>query len=251
MFLPMKKVLESVPFQLVYEEGMTEHNQKKALAKYCTWILPQALAHVGKWKIVRTAEGLVDGTETVKKAIAESSLGSEWTKGLLMYLIANPRGTIFPTTLRQTGELLPYSALVPLVLAGFKKYQNIPYSSWTNIKSLIDKDLLAAMTCDVPKYSNEELLEIRTIGSTVGSGKDKGTVKPPVKTTTIVSTGDATFDQLPRLAKIMLTQCWIAHPTLRHEYMVLDPSNWDIMPDSLISTDIGSGSSLGSGVDWD
>jgi len=252
MFIPTKKVLESVPFQLVYEEGMLENNQKKALAKYATWILPQALSFVGSWKVVKTAEGLNDGTATVKKAISECSLGSEWAKGLLMYLIANPRGTIFPTTLRQTGELLPYSALVPLVLAAFKKFQDIPYSTWTNINSLVDKDLMAAMTCTPHAFSTEELLDLRTLGSTVGSGKDKGSVKSPLKATTIVTTGVEVFDQLPRLAKLMLTQCWVAHPSLRHQYMVLNPNNWDDMPKPLIDVEAGMGGNTSSStVDWD
>lgn len=36
----------------------------------------------------------------------------------------------------------------------------------------------------------------------------------------------------------MLTQVWVAHPSLRNEYMVLDPVNWDQMPEPLIPTEL-------------
>jgi hypothetical protein len=36
----------------------------------------------------------------------------------------------------------------------------------------------------------------------------------------------------------MLTQIWLAHPTIRNEYMVLDPVNWDNVPQPLVSNDI-------------
>lgn len=248
MFIPTKKVLDNVPFQLVYEEGMTDNNQKKALAKYATWLLPQACSYVGSWKVVKNAEGKNDGIATVKAAIAQHS-DPDWVKGLLMFLLATPRGDIFPKTLRQTGELLPYSALVPLVLSAFKKYQDIPYSSWTNISSLVDKDLLAAMQCNPHSFTTEELLGLRQLGTTIKSGSEVGQIRQPAKATTITTTGVAEFDQLPRLAKIMLTQCWVAHPTFRHKYMVLNPNDWDDMPQPLVTTEIINSSSE-VGLDW-
>jgi hypothetical protein len=50
--------------------------------------------------------------------------------------------------------------------------------------------------------------------------------------------GDTELSAIPALAGTMLCQIWVAHPSLRTEYMVLDPYNWDRMPPSLIATEI-------------
>lgn len=251
MFIPTKKELETVPFEKIFEEGMNDHTQKKALARNSAWILPQALAYIGNnWKPVRIGDKY-SGTDTAKAGIASCSLGSEWAKGLLLFLLASPRGTIFPQTLKATSEeLLPYSALVPLFMAAYKKYCNIPYSSWENINTLVDKDLYSAMSVAVPEFTVDELLSIRESGCTVKSGKTAGEIRNPIKATTISSTGVLEFDNLPRLSKIMLTQCWIAHPSLRNQYMILNPNNWDDMPKPLINVDISNKIPDSNVPDW-
>jgi hypothetical protein len=43
---------------------------------------------------------------------------------------------------------------------------------------------------------------------------------------------------VPKLTGTMLCQIWVAHPSLRTEYMVLDPVDWDYMPEPLVSPEI-------------
>jgi len=234
-----KKELKHIPFQLVYEDGREGTDQRKAFAKYSTWALPQALAYIGSWKAIKNDEGDYDGILTVRHALKCSEVGSDWEKGLMYYLTSHPRGLIIPAGLKATSkEMLPFSALVPLFLAAFKKYQDIPYSSWTNFKGLIDQDLYNAMHAEIPQYTVDELLERRAEGSTVRSGDKAGTVKNPISTTSIIKTSDEEFDKLPRLAKIMLCQVWLAHPSIRNSYMILDPTDWDSMPKPLISDQV-------------
>lgn len=234
-----KQEIKECPLQLIYEDGIDGINQRKSFAKYSSWLLPQALALLGNFKPVKNKDGKYDGGLTAKAFVSSSEVGSDWAKGLLFYLLTSPRGTIFPTGLKATsGELLPYAALVPLFLAGFKKYQNINYSEWDNLQGIVDDDLLAAMFCNAPSFTSKELLDLRLAGSTIKTGDKAGTIKNPTSVTSITSTGFPEFDNLPRLAKIMLTQCWVAHPTFRHKYMVLDPNSWDSMPSSLIDTEV-------------
>ncbi len=241
VFTLSKKDLKSVPFQLVYEDGAEGQDQRKAFAKYSTWALPQALAFVGQTTPVKNPDGQFDGNATVKKFVSSCEHGKEWAIGLMYYLLSHPRGLIIPSGYKATSpEFIPYAALVPLILAAFKKYQSIPYSKWTNFSSIVDKDLYAAMNCSPPSYTVEELLDLRDLGSTIKSGDKAGTKKNPVSTTTITATGVEEFDKLPRLAKIMLTQVWLAHATIRHDYMVLDPVEWDRMPPSLVATEVRS-----------
>lgn len=46
------------------------------------------------------------------------------------------------------------------------------------------------------------------------------------------------LDKAPKLVGTMLTQIWVAHPSLRTEYMVLDPNDWDWMPPPLVTTEV-------------
>lgn len=253
MFQVIKKDIATMPFHLIYEDGPDGVDQRKVFAKYGLWLLPQALAYVSNnFKPIKNSDGRYDAKETALAGISGCSLGSDWAKGLLLYLVSAPRGTIFPERVKATsGELLPYSALVPLFLAAYKKYHNIPYSAWDNASKLVDKDLYAAMTCNAPCFSKNELLEFRVDGSTVKSGTKAGEVKNPLSVTGITSVGLPDFDNLPRLAKIMLTQVWVAHPTLRNEYMILDPNNWDEMPEVLITTEVMKKKESTTSMPWD
>lgn len=66
---------------------------------------------------------------------------------------------------------------MPLFLAPYKKFHDISYSSWENISTLVDKDLVAAMYSHPPEYNSDELLQFRVTGSTVKSGDKAGDVK--------------------------------------------------------------------------
>ena len=235
-----------------FEELLENDNYKNpdfyrnTYAKNAGWILPQALAYVGKQKAIKNENSFYDGVLTAKSMVTawkteswDERDNSGWVKGLLLYLKANPRGIILPATVRATAEhIRPYSALVPLFLAAFKKFQNIPYTRWENIHKIVDDDLYAAMTCSPREFTLEELLECREVGSTIKKGKDQGTVKSPMKATSLNGTGNEEFDALPRLAKVMLGQIWLAHPAYRNEYMILDPNNWDSMPKALIDVEL-------------
>jgi hypothetical protein len=41
---------------------------------------------------------------------------------------------------------------------------------------------------------------------------------------------------LPKLVQIMVCQTWCAHPNNRTQYMVLNPLDWDNLPEPLIQT---------------
>jgi hypothetical protein len=43
---------------------------------------------------------------------------------------------------------------------------------------------------------------------------------------------------LPKLTQSMLCQIWLAHPKHRDPLMILDPKNWDLMPQAIIPQDI-------------
>lgn len=100
------------------------------------------------------------------------------------------------------------------------------------------------MGATVPEYSKEELIEFRNQGLTTQSGKDAGIQKSAISTYGIyglskqLEDGRTGLGSLPQLTRIMLLQTWCAHPSVRSKYSILDPNDWDNMPDPLIEEDV-------------
>jgi len=240
-----KQDISCYPFEEFVEatlEQFDEVAERQKIVQYNSWMMPQMVARFGQFK-PHYRDGKVDALET-----ALNNVGKD-PKLRGMYLAATklPRGKLIARQNSPQGA--HYGALVPLVMAGLKKYQNIPYSQWSRegIKYAVDKNLAQAMMLEtVPELTGERLLEIRTIGLTAKSGKTEGQVKNPLSTWALTGIGDTELGHLPKLAVTMLTQIWLAHPSIRNEYMILDPVNWDNMPPPLIEKDIFSTPTLKS-----
>ena len=237
--------IESLPFaelgeacKLAEDRSATETIINDFITRYGlstrTWLYPQILAKIGKWTPVRSSS-LFDPKATLAKNCTTPT-----DIGIYYFLLSNSRAL----SKQYTKGNSEYCALVPLILSAFKKYQDIPYSSWDreNIHYLVDNNLCTAMLCELMPWTTEELLEYRNLGLTVKSGKSAGTVKSPISTYGITGVPEeidskTTISYLPKLAKMMLCQTWCAHPSNRNKYMILDPSDWDNMPEPLVDAE--------------
>lgn len=212
------------------EDKAKEH----AITNYNSWMLPQILAYLATWTLVADETGKVDPHKTAKKNIT-----SDWDMGLWKVLVRLKRGSLVRA--QSNPEFVNYSALVPLYLAAHKRFNNIPYSQWNIDETcrLIDENLLEAMLW-TERYDlgTERLLEIRQQGLTTKSGARMGTVAKPTSSWCLKGIRDTELGTAPKLVSTMLTQIWVAHPSLRTEYMILDPYNWDRMPPPLVAHDI-------------
>jgi hypothetical protein len=232
-----KQDISCYPFEEFAEatlEQLDEVAERQKIPQYNSWMMPQMLAKFGSFKPV-WRDSKLDAAQTLM-----CNLGSD-PKLRGMYLAATklPRGKLIQKQNSPQGA--QYGALVPLVMAGLKKYQNIPYNAWPRdeIKYVVDKNLAQAMMVDeVPELGVQRLLEIRELGLLAKSGKTEGQTKNPLSTWALTGIQDTELGHLPKLAVTMLTQIWLAHPTIRNEYMVLDPLDWDRMPPPLVSNDI-------------
>ena len=206
-----------------------------------TWILPQLLALIGtKLQLVRE-NGLISFSKTL------SSLGSGditfdtgiplerlELQGILRVLTHSHRSQFVHG--RLTAEFgARYNGIVPLIPSAIKQYRGVGYSEWdwadakrayfldpdfNNIADLIGN-------FDNP-FSKEELLEIR------------GDSDPKLyKSVAILSRSDnLDFKTLPILARLMLAQMWIAHPTLRHPLAITDLSKPDTTAEPLVVLEV-------------
>jgi hypothetical protein len=245
--------IKDFPFQ---EYAHLNDSQLEDLAKthYLTtmnsWMLPQIAHHYGNsWTLVVGESGKIDPNATAKRNIT-----SDWELGLWRVCCKLKRGSLVKSQINP--EFASYSALVPLILMGSKKYRGIMYMQWdiTENCKIIDKNLLEAMLWqpnDTHQHfenmvagevcyglGSDRLLELREQGLLVKSGPRKDTVTSPTSSWCLRGMHGTELAKAPKLVGTMLTQIWVAHPSLRTEYMILDPNAWDWMPPPLVSQDI-------------
>lgn len=61
-----------------------------------------------------------------------------------------------------------------------------------------------------------------------------------INTHIVKQTGDLKFDQLPKCVRYMILQSWLLNIENRKEAMILDPINWDNVPDSIDEVTVSS-----------
>jgi hypothetical protein len=237
VFRPTSNDIKDFPFQDYaelnqphqFQELATEHR----LSSLGSWMLPQILAHYGSWQLVECGDRKIDPKLTAKRNIT-----SDWHVGLWRVATQVKRSSLVAKQNTEAGA--NYSALVPLVLAGVKRHQNVNYSRWdlTQDSKLVEPMLLEAMFYKPPELNREELLELRERGLEYMTGAKIGQKRQPQSAWCLSHTANTKLHDAPALATTMLAQIWVAHPQLRTNLMVLDPQSWDLMPEPLLATEV-------------
>lgn len=234
-----KQDIKTLPLQDIAHlelEEVVEWCKQTKIAPLSTWTLPQMLAHFGSWTLAKTAEGHIDVLATLKHNIQ-----TDWDRGLWK-LTRIKRSLLMPKQIAQAE----YASFTPLILAGLKKMQGVPYEHWRGCDRLgliMEPELLAAVLHDDYSFCNlgsARLLELRELGLVTQGGATEGKSKPAESTWALAGLQGTELDGLPKWTQTMITQCWLAHPKHRSQYMILNPSSWDDMPPPLISAEIFS-----------
>jgi len=199
------------------------------LHKESEWFLDQMLYQFGGWKLI-WAEDKIDCLATAKYNIQ-----SDFDRGLWQLACRTTRSKLVARQVDQPN----FSSLVPLILAGVKRYQEVAYSSWdaATLETVVPRELWEA-TKARSSLTVDELLQLRVRGLQVQSGAKAGSSRDPKSSWQLYGIQDSELGKLPKLAQVMFAQIWVAHPDLRHRDMILDPQNWDQMPEPLIKTDV-------------
>jgi hypothetical protein len=248
MFKLKSNDIKDFPFEDYAElnpSQMEDLSKTHYLTAHNSWMLPQIGAHYGQWHYIQH-DGIVDSVKTAKK-----NIGTKWDLGLWRVCTQLKRGSLVKSQINP--EFASYSALVPLILMGAKKYKAIKYSQWdiTPQTKLVDENLREAMfwqpsegidgiipNCPSYGLGSEELLDLRETGLTIKSGLKAGSVASPTSVWCLRGMQRTVLATAPKLVTTMLAQIWVAHPTLRTEYMILDPNDWDSMPQPLVDPQV-------------
>jgi len=227
-----KKELRSWPIEQ-FAQGSEPELARLAevfqLHKESEWFLDQLLFQFGGWKLIWGEDDLIDPLQT-----ARHNIKSDFDRGLWQLSCRVPRSKLVQKQISQPN----FSSLVPLILAGVKRYQEVPYSKWSRqgLETVMPRDLYEACLSNC-SLGSEEILAIRATGLEVKSGARAGTSRDPKSSWQMYGIQDTEFGQLPKLAQVMYAQIWVAHPDLRHQDMILDPLDWDLVPEPLIKTE--------------
>ena len=237
-FVLNKNDIKSFPFQEYATLIPAEADalaERQSLTAFNLWMLPQLGALFGSYTLEKN-----DAGKYLPLAMLKKNMGNDaWSKGIYTVVCKMKRSSLVKA--QANAQFAEYSALVPLILAGIKKYQNIPYSAWAleGLNHAVDHNLYEAMTCEYDgKLTPERLYELRVQGLTTKSGPKIGEIKKSTSSWCLTGVQGTEIALLPKLAQTMLTQIWVADSTIRNPYMILDPNDWDNMPDPLIKSDV-------------
>lgn len=195
--------------------------QADPLHPFQSWLLPQLVAWFGSWTIRDNGKDtVIHNCDTPLKRV-------------LYALTRVPRSLLINKQIAQPE----YARFTPLIALGLKRMQGVRYEFWRGFEGrerILEADLLEAIDVAVPTLGSEELLQIRDHGLLTRSGPKSGQLKNPETTWSLSGIQNTPLGGLPKLTQTMMCQCWLAHPKHRRETMILDPLDWDKMPDPLV-----------------
>lgn len=211
--------------------------EREAISQKLTWLPQQMMAYFGGWEAV-PVEGVYSPMLTARRNTQERkdlrALGA-------LLLATAKRGDIFKGAPKGNQQYKsPINPLVPIVLAGFKRYQGIPYEAWnkSELNAIVDDEIVQLIGCKVPSLLVEETLRLRTKALTPATGPRAGKCNNPATTASLYHLQETALGHLPKLAKHMVLQTWAAHPENRDKYAILDLENWDRVPEPLVALDL-------------
>lgn len=205
--------------------------EELGLSDIAGWLLPQLIAEIKNWTLVKNDKGLYCPRLFAKRNIQDSTRVGIWR----LCTIAS-RSKLVPK--QSDPVFINYSLLVPLIMSAFKQYNNIPYSAWDReyFKDLNHWQLADAILAGKPTIEDPVLLRQQCL--TYKSGAKAGQMAPVLSTWRILSAKNTPFEGYPALTGTMMLQLWVAHPSLRTSLMILDQDNWDVMPEPIILEDL-------------
>lgn len=231
--LPDPSVVEKAK-KTARADAIKDQIEALGLKSKASWLLPQVTAYIAKMKLPEGDK--ISPFEFLRINFAVD----DWHKGLYLYCIVAQRGLIVPS--QSSPEYKNYSAIVPLLLMPFKKFNDTPYSRWDTkqLDLVVDPNLYTAMTFPTElTLSKEKLLEIRDKGLYITTGKGAGTSRNPVTYHNLYKIQGTEIAEFPWLCQVMATQIWSAHPANRTNLMILNWKDWDNMPEPLVDVTAG------------
>jgi hypothetical protein len=125
-----------------------------------------------------------------------------------------------------------FNAAVPYILYCHKLHHGTPYETWSglnHIKGILGRHFEGLLDHrSMMPYDDDRIMRLREL-----SILRKKVRQPNTSWCALKTHQDAQFDALPKCVKQMVLQSWKLNVQLRTKYMILDPVNWDLMPEAI------------------
>lgn len=219
--------------------AVSEFALDNSISSKLSWLPHQLMAYFGTWKVVKDDNGvyLPEATYHANTRDIKDYFG------LGSAILAKGDRTLFfknaPKGNQQYKSCI--NPLVPIILAGFKRYQNIDYMGWkqSELLHLLDKDTLTLVGVSYPaNISDADVLRIRTASVTDNTGPRAGIMNNTASCIKLNGIGETPLADLPKLAKYIILQTWCAHPENRDKYAILNLDNWDEPARDLVTAEV-------------
>lgn len=221
----------------VRESTVSDWLAANQISQKLNWFGQQFMAYFGTWTPVK-----IDGKYCPEATYTFNVVERQDLFGLGSVLLAKSMRSSFfkdaPKGNQQYKSCI--NSLVPVVLAGFKRYQGIPYMQWdlSKIEFFENSEIQGLVGCRDPKLQQADVLALRNAALTPKTGARAGIPANPATCANLYHLTGTALGHLPKLAKYIILQTWAAHPQNRDMYAILDLEDWDSVPEPLTGTDL-------------
>jgi hypothetical protein len=206
---------------------------KKVTGTFHLSFFKHALAYISNsCTLVRTEAGKISPSETYARMGKDNNeLGKQLVS--LFYQVSRSQLIALKLTDRR---VLDYNTAVPLFMSAYKLYDDIGYEEWDKedkfIKYFLGKPLEGLYELDDWELPSDfDIDQARIDSQTSASGAKAGETEPPTSYKFNTAKWTPTITRKDMIGRMTL-QTWAYNVEYRHDKMILDPWNWDNMPEA-------------------
>lgn len=186
-------------------------------------LLPDILLMLSKEKLIYNNRKLVSSEKTFKH------LSNSQIKALVSFLHNEPRSALLSGTAKANTR---FCTLVPLFMSAHKEYNGVNYEDWDKTDPYIEVALGHKLWTDIEPYIKGygfiDVKRKRALALKDTRGREVAKDAWPHHTITL---DNGTKLKGGNLARHMIFQTWMANVEHRNKYMILDPVDWDKIPE--------------------
>ncbi len=172
---------------------------------------------------LKKENGKISATKTLEQ------IKDNRTKAIMHVLGTKSRSLLYKGSAKDN---IQHCSLVPLVMSAYKRYNGVQYEEWDKTDSKLSYFMGEKLHNNIlsnTKPLND--LDIKTLRQRALTHKGK-TISKVAWPRHQIMLADGRKWPGAHLLRHILLQTWMANVQHRSEYMILDPDNWDNMPEA-------------------
>ena len=201
----------------------TTHKHLRLAQNHHSWIMPQLVSKFQQWQVEYDHSGQPSGLLTAQLNLEDPKQRRYW------WMMRVPRGNL----VANQNQNPHYAQITPLVLLAHKP--TIAYSRWVDTNLVLEPWLVLATTLNqaqrvLLQNLDPQHKQLQHAHSLQG--------KPARGQTKVFRVQGTPWQEFTPQCLVLLLQHWLACPSVRHQNQILDPHNWDLVPEPIVCTEV-------------